>query len=377
MKKPLALILALSLFVTTGCWDQVMLKDENLALAVGFDLTNKKELNTTIAIPYMKSGGGGQSPSIVTTVQILSMKTRTPRQARVKINNEIAESINATKMLSLGLGEKLAKTHIFPYLDLFYRDPRGSLNAYLYVAKGHAFDLLKVKNPSNPRIGIYLSKMLKSTNEATVTQKADIQSICADMMDPGADFELPYIEINKKDKVLSLKGVALFHGDTYTGAYLNTEQSTMLLLMKGLKEITARQTIQIADHNKMNVKNYVNIDVKNTHAHLKLKMDKNHRAKVNLLVNLGIKVEEYPHDQLFSDKQKNALNKKISKQLTLQSRQIIKILQKENCDAFAIGRRINAFHHADWIKMNKKHYFRDLTFNVTIKTKLLQQGVTY
>lgn len=49
------------------------------------------------------------------------------------MDDQVAESINASKLLSLGLGEKLAKMHIFPYLDIFYRDPRSSLNANLFL----------------------------------------------------------------------------------------------------------------------------------------------------------------------------------------------------------------------------------------------------
>lgn len=169
----------------------------------------------------------------------------------------------------------------------------------------------------------------------------------------------------------------MFHGDTYTGGYLSPQESTMLLLMKGIKKVSARQTIQVFDHNKMNLENYVNIDIKNTHPHLKVRMGKNHHATVNLVVNLGIKIEEYPHDKLFSDKQKEVLNKKISKALTLRSQHIIKKLQKYDCDAFAIGRRINAFYNDDWNKMSKKNYFQHVKFNVKINTRLLQQGVIY
>lgn len=376
MKFILICLLTLSLIFTTGCWDQKMLKDLNLALAAGLDITSNNKLETSITIPYIQKSSGQTSGSI-TNLKVLNIVAPTPRQTRNIANNMIPKSIEVSKLLSLGLGEKLAKTHIFPYLDIFYRDPRSSLNAKLYLADGKATDIIHLQNKNNPRIGVYLSELIKSSEDVSLLPKTDIQRILADMMDPGADFVLPFVTINKKNQTIVVNGVALFHGDTYTGTSLDEEDSTLLQLLKGVRGNSARQTIKTFRSQKAVPENYVNINVKYTHPHLKIKMNKHHKPVVNLNVNIGFRVEEYPHDKLLSDKEKITLNKKISNALTKRSQHVINVLQKNNCDVFAIGRRINAFYHNDWVAMDQKNYFKHINFKVKVNTRLLEQGVIY
>ncbi len=378
MKKMIFLVIIPLVFMT-GCWDQSMLKNLNLVSVAGFDLTNKNKLKTTVVIPIVKKGSpGGQNGAVGLSPpmdQIISSTAPTPRRARMNINNEIFSSFNASKLLNMGFGEKLAKTHIFPYLDIFFRDPKGSLNANLFVTAGESSDLLNYSNKLNPRIGDYIDELLKSAVEATIVSKTSIQSICGELMDPGADFVIPYLELKKKQNAIKLKGAALFHGDTFTGDYLTPEESTMFLLIKGENKKVARLTIKTSNKKGDQVENYVNINILQTSPKMRLKISPSGEITAKYDVKLHIAVEEYPHDKLSSAKQRKMLTDKLTKILTARANKLTEKLQKNNCDAYGIGRQLNAFHHDVWAKSNWEKDYRKVKFKMNVKTILVQQGV--
>ncbi|MFC7560004.1 hypothetical protein ACFQY3_15235 [Paenibacillus farraposensis] len=57
------------------------------------------------------------------------------------------------------------------------------------------------------------------------------------MLDPGQDFALPYLSKEEEDVIA--RGIALFHGQRFTGS-LDTEQGALYVLMTGKWKKTAR-----------------------------------------------------------------------------------------------------------------------------------------
>lgn len=57
------------------------------------------------------------------------------------------------------------------------------------------------------------------------------------MLDPGQDFVLPYL--SKEGEDITARGIALFHGQKFTGS-LSNEQGVLYVLMTGKWKNTAR-----------------------------------------------------------------------------------------------------------------------------------------
>lgn len=202
----------------------------------------------------------------------------------------------------------------------------------------------------------------------------NIESICADLLDPGSDFVVPFIKLDKKQKTVQLKGLALFHGDRYTGEYLTPEESTLFLLIKGEKGKTARQTFKVFNNQHTELENYVNVNVQKASPKLKIKISPAGEVNATYDVKLSVAVEEYPHDRLANQKQRQLLTKRLDAVFTKRAEKMIEKLQRNNCDAFGLGTRLNAFHHDYWLKSDWNEDYKKVKINVNIKTVLLQQG---
>lgn len=77
-----------------------------------------------------------------------------------------------------------------------------------------------------------------------------------------------------------------------------------------------------------------------------------------------------------ADKEMDKLNKALSKSFSKEAVQVIKKLQKANCDAFGIGRHLIAFHPETWKEKDQKTYFKNVKFRTTIDVEVIQIGIS-
>ncbi|XKG24232.1 hypothetical protein LG296_14920 [Ureibacillus chungkukjangi] len=71
----------------------------------------------------------------------------------------------------------------------------------------------------------------------------------------------------------------------------------------------------------------------------------------SISLNLQIAVDSYPY-HLKSNINEKELNKKISKELTRQAKEIANILLEANCDPFGIGLRLSTTYPELWRRMD-------------------------
>nr|WP_254610043.1 MULTISPECIES: Ger(x)C family spore germination C-terminal domain-containing protein [unclassified Bacillus (in: firmicutes)] len=136
-------------------------------------------------------------------------------------------------------------------------------------------------------------------------------------------------------------------------------------------------TQRLSSKDSSNLSDYVTFEVSKGRVKRKLKVttDKNDNVHVNIKLHLQIIVLEYPKGQLHKTKERENLNKQLSKQLTNESKKIIKTLQKAHCDAFGIGRQLIAYHPDLWKKKNWKEDYPKVKFTPEVEVKMLYSGV--
>ncbi|WP_430787613.1 Ger(x)C family spore germination protein [Virgibacillus flavescens] len=365
------LILVTILTFLTGCWDQVLFKDERLIMGVAFDKIENDKILTTATIPIVEPGQAGVSSG---GIQIVSGVGKTPRQSRMQIDRKIARSFNAAKMLTVVLGGELIKENIFPLLDVYYRDPRSNLSANLIVTEEEASEILKLKLPNQPRVSEYITDLMHSSKVSTIIPESTIEMIGSALLDSGQDFGLPLVTIDNTGTNLMVKGFALFNGDKYTGEYLTPQQTTLYLLMAGKKGRTARLSIKVFDDKSPDYLNYITVDVEKVKRKIKTKYKVN-KPVVNIDMKLKVTVIEYPHDKLNSSKELAKLNKAMSENLTKKSKLVIKKIQEANSDLFGIGRQIIAYHPKHWDKKEWKKLYQTIDINSNVKVEIVQHGI--
>jgi Ger(x)C family germination protein len=373
MKIKRLFMISICLLLTTGCWDQNLMKDATLIQTITFDRTDEGEFSLGFAIPniYRNPTDSGQETEAINS-ENLSTVANTPREGRMKLNTEIPGNLDSSKNKLVLFGEQFAKGDIYPSLDVIWRDPRSSLSAKLAVVKGKAFDTLSIQPRVESNISQNILYLIRSTETNTIIPEESIQTLASELLDPGEDIVLPLLKIGRNGTTIDVAGVALFDERKLSGT-LSQEESTLFLLLNNKKSKYARFTKYVDGNKELNMNNFISLNV--DHIKRKINVSVNDRGEVfvNLNLHLKVKVEEYPIGNV--PNKVDQLNNKLSNTFTNNAEEVIKKLQEANCDAFGIGRRLIAFHHDTWKEQDKTNYFKDVKFKSKVDVEIIQHGI--
>ncbi|MED4691364.1 Ger(x)C family spore germination protein [Peribacillus frigoritolerans] len=373
MKIKRLFMISICLLLTTGCWDQNLMKDATLIQTITFDQTDEGEFLLGFAIPniYRNSMDSGQETEAINS-ENLSTVANTPREGRMKLNTEIPGNLDSSKNKLVLFGEQFAKGDIYPSLDVIWRDPRSSLSAKLAVVKGKAFDTLSIQPRVESNISQNILYLIRSTETNTIIPEESIQTLASEILDPGEDIVLPLLKISRNGTTIDLAGVALFDDRKLSGT-LSQEESTLFLLLNNKQSKYARFTQNVNGKKELKMNNFISLNVDDIKRKLHVSVNDRGEVFVNLNLHLKVIVEEYPIGNV--PNKVDQLNNKLSNTFTNNAEEVIKKLQEANCDAFGIGRRLIAFHHDTWKEKDKTNYFKDVKFKSKVDVEIIQHGI--
>ncbi|MFQ3543412.1 Ger(x)C family spore germination protein [Halobacillus rhizosphaerae] len=361
----------LALLLLTGCWDQRQFKDVKLVLAKGFDQSENGKIIETVSIPSVERGGDGPGQE---HVQIISTEADSVRDAREKIDQTISNSFDPAKLQSILIGSDLAKKGIYPILDDFYRNPDNNLNSYLALVDGKARDVISLQNPTEVRISKYISGLLDALVTSTHFTGKNLQNICSDLIEPGRDFTLPILTVIEGPQLIKYQGLALFHGDVYTGESLNPAQSELLMLLEGYKGKFARLTKKVEEHENNQLLDYLTFNVMKVKQKLTISA-KGSEVSAKIDLNMRVRVVEFPSNHLDSPAKVKKLDKILSKELTKDAEELLQTVQEANSDVFAIGRQVKAYHPEVWGKLDWDKTFPKIKIEPNVTIDIQETGV--
>lgn len=364
----LFLIIVLTMILSTGCWDQQLLKDERIAYIVSYDLDPSGKIMSTISIlDVSKSQSGGDDYSEIHTVV-----GDTSRHTRDIIDREVPGRLAVSKLRVILLGEALARKGIYPILDVYYRDPRSALNAKIAVVQGNAKDMINQKLSGSMLIGDHYNTLIQSAENRTVVPKVNLQLICPKMLDVGDDFAIPYITNDARSP--SISGTAVFNGDQMRGT-LSSEDSLLYLLMD--KELSKRASLTVKVNNEKGEKpeNYLAMDIQKVKRKMKINVRNSNQIQVKMDIKLMVSAIEYPRDHLNLKPTLSRLNKTLSEELTSRANSLIEKMQRLNHDGFAIGRRIMAYYPNTWEKLDWEEDYKKVQFDPKITVEIVNHGI--
>ncbi|KOR83599.1 hypothetical protein AM233_05410 [Bacillus sp. FJAT-22058] len=373
MKIKRLFMISICLLLTTGCWDQNLMKDATLIQTITFDQTDEGEFLLGFAIPniYRNSMDSGQETEAINS-ENLSTVANTPREGRMKLNTEIPGNLDSSKNKLVLFGEQFAKGDIYPSLDVIWRDPRSSLSAKLAVVKGKAFDTLSIQPRVESNISQNILYLIRSTETNTIIPEESIQTLASEILDPGEDIVLPLLKISRNGTTIDVAGVALFDDRKLSGT-LSQEESTLFLLLNNKQSKYARFTQNVNGKKELKMNNFISLNVDDIKRKLHVSVNDRGEVFVNLNLHLKVIVEEYPIGNV--PNKVDQLNNKLSNTFTNNAEEVIKKLQEANCDAFGIGRRLIAFHHDTWKEKDKTNYFKDVKFKSKVDVEIIQHGI--
>lgn len=358
-------IFVISIFLS-GCWDQSLLVDKTLINGVSFDIGEKGEISAAVRTLNIESKGGGQ---FELNDEMVETKSQYSSQIATEINYKTPGKIDASKAHIILIGEELAKKGIHPFLELFYRPRDAYVTSRVVITKAKASDILSIEPQKSP-IAFEILKGLQTAEVTTIIPNETVFSTWSQIVDPGKDAILPFVEKVEKDKY-GIGGVYLFHKDKFTGYSIPKEQSTLLILLTdGLK----RQGIMAL---KLERDRSISFRITDEKRKLDLVIDKSHR-KITCKIKIELDVSVSSYSNNFKEKFNiDSLNKDISAILTKDAKKITKTLLESNCDAFGIGRKLASSHPDIWKKLNWEKDYKNIQFEPKVKVNIIKTGTVF
>jgi len=371
MRKKRILFVAFILILLTGCWDQHLLKNSRLQYGESFDLDENGKILTTAVIRAISESTRGAGQVTATNV-IIKGSGNTIWEARDRIERKVSGELSSNKIRVFLIGEELAKKNLYPILDALYRDRHSPLGAKVIITKGRGTDILELNSVAETLVSEEIFELINVAEENTIVPKQTVQSICPIMFDTGKDFALPYIE-ETKEHTIDVKGIALFHNQIFTGTKLLGDQSTLLLILQNKKGKKASFTLKVNPDEKDIRKQFITINVEKGKRDLSI--DTLDQLKININLDLKIKILEYPNDELTNEKVIKKLNKRISDLMTENANEIIKKIQKENIDIFGLGRDLMAFYPEEWKKIDWEEKYPKMPIKANVNVQIIGTGL--
>ncbi|WP_026566706.1 Ger(x)C family spore germination C-terminal domain-containing protein [Bacillus sp. UNC41MFS5] len=217
-----------------------------------------------------------------------------------------------------------------------------------------------------------MTKLLESAETNSFIAHENQQTIKNKISDEGKDFVLPYLELKNKDIVLT--GVALFHGDRYTGKTLKEKYPELLLLMQNKQHRNTRLMVRYRKEKEL--KNYISYTIRKSKRDIMI-TTKGRKPRVTLSFNLAIEINEYNGKSLRSQKDLDELNRIISRRIEKEMDTIIQTLKEANCDALGLGRIMIAHHPETWKNMNWEKDYPHINITSRAKVKIINRGLIY
>ncbi|MEV5029289.1 Ger(x)C family spore germination protein [Paenibacillus sp. LPE1-1-1.1] len=378
MRKKCFLAVCIGLFsmLLTGCWDLQLLIKKKMINGISFDAAKDGQLAGSVSAVILKSKGSGQFE--VKSEQFQATGDSVFNVGSI-IDSMLPGTIEASKTHVLIVGEDLAKRGIMSLLEFFYRYPKGYLASDVLISKGLASEVLSFETTENSPAAYSIKQMVDGSESRTIVPKQNLFTLWSQITDPGVDAVLPMIH-KTKNKALVVDSIALFNGTKFTGASLSRDESTMLLLLMdklnkhAFMEIPLKQSSEESKF-KETTANMITFEARKVKRSFKVSVNKNtQEIECSLKVDLYGAISSSP-SHMGRKIDREQLNQEISAILSKQAAEVASKLQKANCDALGIGRKLRVNHSNLWKNIVWKNKHKDVQLKPSIQVHITSTGV--
>ncbi|MED1470513.1 Ger(x)C family spore germination protein [Bacillus salipaludis] len=379
--KALCLILVISLFFLTGCWDRTELNDLAIELGWGLDQAenNKIEISAQFIIPSKIGMGQSGRSEAGKTVFIESGTGKDTLEAVQNMQTKLSREVFRGHRRVIVIGEQLARRGLDPFLDTYSRDPDIRLRADALIVKGStAKQFLEASYPLEniPALGA-----MKEHSQVGGMGDTSLLNFFIAIMSDGITPTLPVIELNqgsKKQDQTSAKGfqivgMAVFNKDLKLKGFLNLQEDKIYLWL--INRLT-KQTITVTvPEGKGTASLYI------------IKMNskiipiiQGHTIKYDIILSgEGIIRENNTNLDLTQSKNLDLLERVLEKGAEKEALQTIEKVQKQyGTDIFGFGEAIHQKYPSQWkvLKKSWTNQFRKVEVSVHANLTIRRVGLT-
>ncbi len=383
IKKLFIVLVFLSIFFVTGCWNYDELNQLAICSGMAIDKDNdeyKVSLMISNSKKYQVSSKEGESQKVV-----YSAKGKTIDEAVRNINLESPKKVYLGHLSIILVSEEVAKDGMLNIMDYLIRNPESTKRFLLALVKdSKAYEVLQIISPLEAYPSQDLTINLKVASDLqAISSAVNFSQFVEAYIKKGTNPSLPTIVIEgdakdgTKDKSLEqatpdaiakLSTIAIFKEDKLVDIASEEESEGINLLAGRIKKMIVTTECD---------NNYLSTEIKNIKTSLKIKFKNNKPVIYFNFKGVGA-IEEFMcsvdiRDTKTIDKINNDLNNEIAKIITAG----YKVAQENKTDIFEIGNLI--------YKKNPKYFnkimdswddeiFPNTTLNMNINLNLKSKG---
>lgn len=376
MKKIIwMLMIVISMFCLTGCWDSVELNDRHVILEIALDKAEKEQgqigqesyYEVTYTIPDIKKLSGKESLSDdvkteMTTISPTLMKSVDDMEAKLQ------NTLTFSHVKAVILGEELLrdKKMLENVIDSLSRNIEFSRGTNILAVQGKASEITKGENYQNPILGLYIMQYFNNTAKA---QGNVIQKCLGDMLREIHETGVTTIPVisNTGEKSVEIRGAAIIK-DYQIVEWLNLDEVKGLNIIQGDIE---GMPIVIKYKN-----NYLTYKVEDKKSKIIFKDDQGVEARISTLVR-GDVTEGISdiNTQIFNKKEiqeiESLLEKEINKKINLS----VEKEKKINTDFLNIELELYRKNHRLWEKYKKSGQSSINNMKIFIDTNVVVENL--
>jgi spore germination protein KC len=364
MKK--AAIGILSLLLLTGCWDRLPLRNLHLVDIAELDLDEEKgDVELNFIVTRLKSAGQGEGEP---NSEMTELRGPSLVEAVGK-----GEYIDRAPFLGINtrvyiMSKRFALHDPVSKLAFLLHAPYSSINTPVVVMEGSISDLLKSGN--NKEFTKNLYEFILSLDRNGTMPTVSMMRFIVSRKEPLEDIALPVIK--QFNSGMELSGALLFHQGTNTGVKLSTEKVQILMLLLGEEKGKQRFTGHMLENGEGRHITY-GFSVKKGSSKITVHPESTTGLpKVNIGARLKINVFELDtSSQMLKSEYVNRMEKELSNHLDEKAAEMIKTLQKANCDILGIGKELKAYHPKIWRSLNWRKDFPKMSIEPNFDVQIL------
>lgn len=380
MKK---ILILLSIFLLTGCYNYRELNDLAIISAFGIDKTDDEFLVTVQIVDTNKTGSDTTTNGDYPKTIIYEQTGKTIQEALRLMILDSPRRLYAEHTRLLLISEDIAKNELKNIIDFFYRDPESRKEYQVAVVKNtSANKILKTLTPldtigadnivnsiesNNAYLGELIAVTFNDLLEMYLNPRIEISMPALQLLDMSSKDDTDQLKESDANNKIKLDGIAVFKDNALVG-YLTIDESLTLNFIKNKVENTIiSHTCEPKKHIVYEIMNTTtNVSASSTEKSINIDIKGNATIAE---INCNYKLTK-PQDIIKIEKK---LNQEIEKTIT---KNIKSINQKFHSDIFGFK---DLYYRSNYqfyqtIKDNWNETIEDIKINVKSKVKITEKG---
>lgn len=370
IKFCILVILIISQFCISGCWNYNEINNSAIPLAIGFDYKdNEAMFSMQLAKPSTQESPGSSSEKALVVSAVGSNIIEADRRLMLSFPRTPIWSHAGTMVI----GEGLASRDVGMIIDLLARNKNLRKTANLYIFSGGTVDkCMETKMPLEPYSVPALDKMIKNQEQLLgIYVAATVNQFEEKLENPGIEATAPRVTI--KNKLLTLDGTAIFKGRKMAGV-LNEKES------RGFRYLSPKQInggILTANYPRGS-QNQIVMELIRSQASVKPKIGSHTITMQIKIIAEGNYYGQNSAANILSAKNIKGMEEEFNREIAGDVEAAISKAQSLECDIFGWGQETSRSQPAVWnqVQNNWPSIFAGVKTDVTVDFKLRRTYLT-